>query len=90
MAGIIVISRGRRGASIERRRRGICVRARSGVSLVSGSGPGGRDRSQIGRIRVLKSRIGASSVSLDIITLDQTSLSIASEREWSPYRIGHA
>jgi len=74
MARIIVISRGRRGASIVRRRRGICVRARCSVSLVSGSGPGWRDGSQVGWIGVFKSRVGASAVSLLIITLDRTSL----------------
>jgi hypothetical protein len=74
MARIIVVSRRRRGASVVRRRRGICVRARGGVSLVSGSGAGGCDGGQIGWIGVVKPRGGAAAVSLDIKTLDRTSL----------------
>lgn len=62
-ACIVTISRWRRGASIVDRR-GICVRAGGGMSLVSGSRPSGGHGSQIGWIRVLKSRIGASTMSL--------------------------
>lgn len=62
MARIIVVGRGRRGASVVRRWR-VGVRAWRGVRLVSGGGPSGRHGSKVGGIGILKARVRAAAVS---------------------------
>lgn len=65
MACIIIVGRGRRGASVVRRWGRVGVGAWRGVRLVSGSGASGGHGSEIGGIGVLKARVGAAAVSLD-------------------------
>lgn len=89
MACIIVVGRGRRGASVVRRRGRVGVRAWRSVRLVSGGGPSGRHGSEIGGIGIFKARVGTPAVSLGIKTLDRASL-LRSKAEWSSYRIRHA